>query len=160
MTAQELRENYYALYEYMATSKNPDHMKAFGHVMSEMMEWLIANKSDAAQEWIEKLQAVKWKNYLTQKEAESIVADMEPRAPWTREQWRSAMEQKGYPLEKEPCYNRCALYTTMNMLMSDSAVTLGKYVSPDALFDIVHDLAVDKLTDKDFVFRIRDYFSL
>ena len=144
----------------MAMSKNPDNMKAFGHVMSEMMEWMIANKSDAAQEWIDKLQAIKWKNYLTTKEAESIVSDMVPKAPWSREQWKNAMEQHGYALEKEPYYNRCALYVTMNMLMSDSSETLGKYVAPDVVFDVVHDLAVDKLTDHDGMFRIRSYFSL
>lgn len=160
MNAQELRENYYELYEYMANSKNPDNMKAFGHVMNDMMEWLIVNKSDAAQEWIDRLQAIKWKNYLTQKEADSIVSDMEPKAPWSREQWRSAMEQKGYALEKEPCYNRCALYTTMNMIMSDSSETLGKYIQAEDLFGIVHDLAEDKLTDKDGNFKVREYFAL
>lgn len=160
MNAQELRENYYALYEHMATSKNPDNMRAFGRVMTEMMEWLIANKPDAAQEWIEKLQAIKWRNYLTPKEADSVVAGMEPKAPWSREQWKNAMEQHGYEFEKEPCYNRCALYATMNMIMSDSSETLGKYVDADKLFQFVHDLAVDKLTDRDRVFKIRSYFSL
>ena len=53
MNAQEMKEKYYELYEYMAQSKDPKNMKAFGHVMNEMMDWLIANKPEAAQAWIE-----------------------------------------------------------------------------------------------------------
>jgi hypothetical protein len=160
MNAQELREEYRSLYEHMAQSKNPDNMKAFGHVMNEMMDWMVMNKPEAAQEWIEKLQAIKWKNYLTAKEADAIVSAMEPKAPWSREQWKAAMEQNGFALEKEPCYNRCALYATMNMLMSDSSDTFNKYIADEELFAVVHDLAVDKLTDKDMRFKVREYFSV
>jgi hypothetical protein len=85
---------------------------------------------------------------------------MEPKAPWSREQWKAAMEQNGFALEKEPCYNRCALYTTMNMLMSDSSETFNKYIVSEELFGIVHDLAVDKLTDNDGRFNVRRYFAL
>lgn len=48
----------------------------------------------------------------------------------------------------------------MNMIMSDSKATLEKYVESEYLFKLVHDLAVDKLTDKDSVFNVRSYFSL
>lgn len=44
--------------------------------------------------------------------------------------------------------------------MSDSSETLSKYVRKEDIFKAVHDLAVDKLTDKDKVFNIRAYFSL
>ena len=44
MTANELKEQYTMLYEYMAQSRDPKNMKAFGHVMTEMMDYLIANK--------------------------------------------------------------------------------------------------------------------
>jgi hypothetical protein len=160
MGAEEMSQKYRELYERMAGSKNPENMKLFGRVMSEMMAWLIFNKPDMAQEWIEKLEAVKWNNYLTPKEADKIVVGMEPKAPWTRDQWRQAMEQNGYALEQEPCYNRCALYTAMQMIMSDSSETLSKYVGNGDLFPMVHDLAVDKLTDKDNVFNIRRYFGV
>ena len=46
------------------------------------------------------------------------------------------------------------------MVMSDSGSTLKKYVSEENLFDVVYELAVDKLTDKDGVFSIRKYFSV
>lgn len=161
MTTQELKEKYYELYEYMAQSKEQKNMKAFGHVMNEMYDWFVANKPDAAQMWVEKLEAIKWKNYLTPSESDRIVAAMNPAAPWNREQWKGAMEKSGYELEEWPFYNRCALYTTMNMIMSDSSSTLTKYM-PDGskMFDFVHDLAVDKLKDADGKFSIRAYFSL
>ena len=160
MNAQELKSAYNDLYGYMANSKDPANMKAFGKVMTEMYMWYADNKPEAANEWLEKLSAIKWNNYLTPKEAEKIVSEMEPKAPWSRDQWRAAMEQNGYPLEEEPYYNRCALWVTMNMIMSDSSATIGKYVANGDLFKLVHDLAVDKLKDADMKFNIRKYFSV
>lgn len=160
MTSQELKNAYAELYGYMANSKDPANMKAFGKVMTEMFMWYADNKPDAAQDWLDKLEAIRWKNYLTPKEADAIIAKMMPKAPWTREQWAAAMQQKGYPLENELCYNRCALWVTMNMIMSDSSETISKYIDNGRRFELVHDLAVDKLTDKDGVFSIRSYFGL
>ena len=160
MNANELREKYYELYDYMAQSKDPKNMKAFGHTMNEMMDWLIANKPDAAQAWIEKLESIKWRNYLSPSEADKIVAAMEPKAPWTREQWMQAMQNAGFELEEWPYYNRCALFTTMEMIMSDSSATLSKYVEGDKMFEAVHALAIDKLKDPDKQFSIRSYFNL
>lgn len=160
MTTEEMRKEFYSLYDLMSNSHEVEYMRAFGNVHKEMMEWMIANKPDAAQEWIEKLESIRWKNYLTQKEAETIVSNMEPKAPWSRETWRNAMEKSGYDLDHEPCFNRCALYATMNMIMSDSSNTLARYVDTEDMFKAVHDLAVDKLTDKDGKFNIRKYFNL
>ena len=160
MTTEQLKEKYAMLYEYMAVSNKPAYMKAFGRVMNEMMDWMIANQPNAAEEWISRLESIKWNNYLTPKEAEKIVAGMEPKAPWTREQWKQAMEQNGYELEEWPCYNRCALYVTMNMIMSDSSESIKKYVTSDKLFAFVHSLALDKLKDRDQKFAIRSYFGL
>lgn len=160
MTPEELKSEFAALYNMMATSHNPDFMRTFGNVHKEMMSWFIANKPSEAQEWIEKLSAIRWNNFLTQKEAQTIVDNMQPSAPWTRDQWKAAMKQHDFPLEKEPCYNSCALWVTMNMLMSDSSETMKKYVDEDNLFNMVYDLAIDKLTDKDKVFHIRDYFHV
>ena len=135
-------------------------MHVFGQVQKEMMEWFIANKPEHAQEWIGKLESVRWKNYLTPKEAEKIVDAMKPDAPWSKEQWKQTMLRNNNALEKEPCYNQCALWVTMNMIMSDSKETLERYVSEEEVFNMAHDLAVDKLTDKDGVFSIRRYFGL
>ena len=160
MTQEEMRNEFYALYNTMANSKNVAYMRIFGMVHKEMMEWMIQNKPAEAHMWIEKLESIRWNNYLTQKEAEQIVSNMDPRAPWSREQWKSVMTQYGYELEKEPYYNSCALWVTMNMIMSDSSQTLAQYVENGNQFKLVHALAVDKLTDKDMVFDIRHYFSV
>ena len=160
MNAQELKAAYNDLYGYMAASKEPMNMKAFGSVMTEMFYWMADNKSSEAQEWLEKLSSIRWNNYLTQKEAEKIVSGMVPKAPWSREQWSQAMEQHGFSKESEPHYNSCALFVTMSMIMSDSSDTLCKYVEDGDMFRVVHDLAVDKLMDEDSVFNIRRYFHV
>ena len=160
MNAEELKSKYESLYKYMANSNEPDNMKAFGKVTNEMMDWMIANKPDAAAEWIDKLSAIMWKNYLTPKEADAIVAAMKPEAPWNREQWNGATDKHGFVKDEEPYYNRCALYATMNMIMSDSSSTLSKYINGEDMFKVVHDLAVDKLKDTDGKFSIRRYFGV
>lgn len=160
MTQEEMKKEFYALYNIMANSQKVENMRTFGNTHKEMMEWFIVNKPELAEEWLGKLESIKWHNYLTPKEADNIVAAMNPKAPWNREQWKGAMEQHGYPMEEEPYYNRCALFTTMNMIMSDSGNTLKKYVDDANLFEVVYDLAVDKLKDRDGKFAIRHYFSL
>lgn len=160
MNAQELRDKYWSLYEYMANSKKPENMKTFGRVMTTMMDDMIASSPSKAEEYINKLESVKWNNYLTPAEADKIVSQMEPKAPWSREQWRQTMEASGFQLEEWPCYNKCALYTTMNMIMSDSSDTLVKYVGSNDLFRAVYALAVDKLKDKDGMYNVRVYFGL
>jgi hypothetical protein len=160
MTAEEMRQEFNALYNMMASSNKVENMHVFGQVHKEMFEWFVANKPAEAEEFLNKLESIRWKNYLTPKEAERIVGDMVPSAPWSREQWKSAMEKHGYELEREPCYNKCALLAVMNMKMSDSGKTLEKYIGSDKLFDSVYELAVDSLTDKDGNFNVRKHWNL
>lgn len=167
MTSTELKDKYESLYSYMASSKKPAYMKAFGAVMNEMMQWMIDNEQEAAEEWIGKLCAIKWNNYLTPKEAAEIVSDMTPKAPWSRDVWKQAMENLGFVLEEEPYYNSCALWTAMNMVYSDSANTIASImgkpladIPSEKLVDAVHRLALDKLKDADRNFNIRSYFSM
>ena len=162
-----MKETYQELYAYMAQSRDPKNMKAFGKVMTEMMEWMIANKPSEAEAWIEKLEAIKWKNYLTRKEAEQAVNDMTPRAAWTFEAWRTAMEGMGLPVEESPCYNAWALWTVMNMIYSDSAKTIAGImemplaeIPAKQMVTAVHALAMDKLKDEDGRFHVRRYFGL
>ena len=159
MTQEEMKKEFDALYDMMANSNKVENMHTFGNVHKEMFEWFVANKPELAQEWLDKLESIKWKNYLTPKEAEKIVEGMNPQAPWNRDQWRAAMKEHGYELDKEPYYNRCALWVTMNMKMSDSGETLAKYIAGDKLFEAVYHLAVDSLTDKDGRFSVRKYFD-
>ena len=160
MTQSELRNEYNVLFSMMASSTNVAYMHVFGQVHKEMFEWFVQNKPAEAEEWLNKLESIRWNNYLTPREAERIVGDMVPSAPWSREQWKAAMDKHGYELEHEPCYNSCALWTVMNMIMSDSSETLEKYIDKEKLFDAVYALAVDKLRDKDGKFNVRAYFGL
>ena len=163
-TAQELKDRYTGLYDYMAASRDPKNMKAFGCVMTSIMDWLIANKPDVAEEYIDQLESIKWKQYLTPKEAEKIVAGMDPAGPWKRDAWKSTMESFGLPLEEAPYYNRCALWTEMNKIYSDFgteiASLLGKPLSPTDkdIISACYRMALKNLRDKDGVYDIRKYF--
>jgi len=159
-----MKDRYTGLYDYMAASRDPKNMKAFGCVMTEMMDWLMANKPDVAEEMIDKLESIKWHQYLTPKEAEKIVAGMDPKAPWPRDQWKSVMEGFGLPLEEAPFYNRCALWVEMNKIYSDYgeeiASLLGKPLQPTDkdIITACYKMALKNLKDKDGIYDIRKYF--
>jgi len=164
MTTQELRDRYLGLYDYMATSRDPKNMKAFGSVMTQMMDVMLQKMPAEAEEMIDKLEAIKWRQYLTPKEAEKIVAGMDPKAPWSRDTWKGAMESFGLPLEEMPAYNRCALWVEMNKIYSDYgeeiASLLGKPLSPSDkdIISACYKMALKNLKDKDGIYDIRKYF--
>ena len=75
MTQEEMKKEFRALYEKMANSNDVILMHIFGKVQQEMMEWFITYKPDLALEWIEKLNTIKWHNYLTKKEAQGVTME-------------------------------------------------------------------------------------
>lgn len=166
MTQEEMKKEFNALYNMMANSNKVEYMHVFGEVHKEMFDWFVANKPELAQEWLDKLKAIEWKQYLTPKEAQKIVDSMDPKAPWSREQWKSAMASFGLPLEEEPCYNSCALWTEMNKIYSDFgdeiALLLGKPLSPNDkdIISACYKMALKNLKDKDERYDIRSYFGL
>ena len=163
-TPAELKERYTGLYDYMAASRDPKNMKVFGCVMTEMMDWLIQMKPDVAEEMIDKLESIRWRQYLTPKEAEKIVAGMDPRGPWSRDAWKGAMESLGLPVEEAHAYNRCALWTEMNKIYSDFgeeiALLIGKPLLPNDkdIISACYKMALRNLKDKDGIYDIRKYF--
>lgn len=162
----ELKERYNGFYDYMAQSRDPKNMKVFGSVMTEMMDVMLAKMPAEAEEMIDKLEAIKWKQYLTPKEAEKIVAGMMPKGPWSRDTWKGAMESLGLTTEEQPAYNRCALWVEMSKMYSnfgeDIADMMGIALSPssDEMIRACHRLAMKTLKDKDGVYDIRRYFGL
>ena len=166
MNATELKDRYLGLYDYMAQSRDPKNMKAFGTVMTSMMDYLIQTKPDVAEDMIDKLESIKWHQYLTPKEAETITAKMDPKAPWSRDQWKAAMESFGLPLEEPPYYNRCALWVEMSKMYSDFgdeiAALLGKPLTPTDkdIISACYKMALKTLKDKDGVYDIRRYFGV
>ena len=166
MNTTDLKDRYLGLYDYMAQSRDPKNMKAFGTVMTQMMDVMLQKMPDVAEDMIDKLESIKWHQYLTPKEAQKIVDGMDPKAPWSRDQWTSAMESFGLPLEEPPYYNRCALFTEMSKMYSDFgdeiAALLGKPLTPTDK-DIIaacYKMALKTLKDKDGVYDIRRYFGV
>jgi len=154
-----MKERYEQLYKYMAESKDPENMKLFGQVMSELMDRAIRNDASFAEKEIDKLEAMMWQQYLSRSEAEHIVGNMSPSAPWGFGTWKSAMQQAGLPTMEEGLYNEYALWTEMNKVMSDHGETYRRYgISPD--LQLVRDLALDDLKDQDGVYDIREYFDV
>lgn len=167
MNQEEMKKEFHELYDLMSNSKKVENMRTFGTVHKEMMDWMIQNKPDLAAEWIGKLESVKWKNYLTPSEAERIVSEMSPEAPWSRDAWNKAMDNAGMEKEEIPYYNPCALYVTMNAVYSDHAKSIANImgmtldeIPAEALFHAIYLLAVDKLKDKDQKVSIRHAYSL
>ena len=164
---EDLKQKYRELYDYMATSKKTEYMKAFGKVMTEMFDWFATNRKEAAEEWLLKLEGIRWDNYLTPSEAEHIIDKMQPKAPWSREVWKNAMEEHGLTIEDKPHYNKCALWVEMSKQFSDSSDTIAKImdipkneVPSDRMFKAVYHLALDMLKDADHVYNIRHYFKV
>lgn len=155
-----------ALYNKMANSHEVAYMAVFGNVHKEMFAWMAANKPDVAEEMLMKLEAINWNQYLTPKEAEAIIAKMDPKAPWSRDVWKQAMDSLGLPIEQQPCFNRCALYVEMNKMYSDFgdeiAALLGKpLVATDKdIITACYKMAMKTLKDKDGIYNIRAYFGL
>lgn len=166
MTQEEMKKKFNELYQLMSSSQNVAFMRVFGNVHKEMMEWMISNKPEMAQEWIEKLCSIKWRNFLTRKEAERIVAEMMPKAPWGMEQWKATMGKYGLGTSEEPYYNSNALFVEMNKMYSDFGDTLAELVgkplsASDAdIITACYKMALNTLKDKDKVYDIRHYFHL
>lgn len=157
------------LYDYIVLSNDTSKMEVLGKVLKELMSYVITTNKPKAEELLDKLEAVKWRNYLTQHEALNIVQNMQPAPTWTIKSWEAMLETRKWPLENMPFYNKWALYTTMQMICSDSGSTLKDIITlasdnnskNDSLFEeAVYQLAIDKLVDKDNMFNIRKYFNL
>lgn len=166
METKDIMSKFDELYGIMATSTNVKYMHTFGDTMRCMMQDMASKHPELAQEYIEKLCAIKWKNYLTKKEASEIVNGMNPPETWDMQTWLDAMVNLGLPAEEEPYYNDYALYVAMNQVISDHGCTVAKILGKESVKDIDSDnlvkygynLALDLLKDKDGVYDIREYF--
>lgn len=166
MEAKDIMSKFDELYGMMASSTNVKYMHVFGNTMRCMMKDMAAKHPELAQEYIEKLCAIKWKNYLTKKEASEIVNGMNPSAAWDMQTWISAMNGLGLATEEKPYYNDYALYVAMNQVVSDHGSTIAKILGKEDVKEIgtehlakyAHCLALDLLKDKDGVYDIREYF--
>lgn len=166
MEAQELKQRFESLYNTMENSHEPKYMSIFGETMKVMMDGMIALKPELAQEYIERLSAIKWFNYLTKKEAIHIVSNMNPAAMWGASEWQQVIAENDVPMEDSPYYNDYALFVAMNQVISDHGKTIAhikgvdsvKEIEPNELVRYAYEMAIDLLKDKDGVYDIREYF--
>lgn len=166
MEVKDIVSKFDELYGIMATSTNVKYMHVFVDTMRCMMKDMASKHPELAQEYLDKLCAIKWKNYLTKKEASEIVDGMNPSATWNMQTWISAMNSIGLKTEEKPYYNDYALYVAMNQVVSDHGCTIAEILGKEDVKDIdtehlvkyAHSLALDLLKDKDGVYNIREYF--
>lgn len=164
MTKEELINKYDYLYDVMSHSNKPSNMKTFGEIEKSIFYDMAVSHSEIAKEWLDKLEAICWDNYLTEKEAKTIVSKMNPTSKWSIEQILKALEDNHYTIEHSPHYNKYALATTVAMISSDDLCTIKKLMPNKELTEaeslhICYELALDKLKDEDGVFNIRKYFN-
>lgn len=83
MNSDEMMKKFDQLYAKMAASTDVEDMKLFGKAMRKAVSVLAVQMPAMANEIIEELCAVNWHNYITDKEVEEIVNNMEPRPKWS-----------------------------------------------------------------------------
>lgn len=100
METKDIMSKFDELYGMMASSTSVKYMRTFGDTMRCMMKDMSAKHPELAQEYLDKLCAIKWKNYLTKKEASEIVDGMNPPATWDMQTWLKAMNGLGLVTEE------------------------------------------------------------
>lgn len=169
----EILERYEELYEDMANSGNKDKMVAFGDAERWAFKRMHEISPKDAQCWLDKLEAMHWKNYLSKQEADEIAAHLVNQngrmgAHWGYETFKGAVESLGGKMYEKPFYNCYALWITANMIYSDHAQSVAEDMgatSPEAVPNekmalSMYRKAVEKLKDVDRPKFIREYFDL
>lgn len=167
MDEKQMLEKFDDLMDEMVEAKDIRKMKTFANVMRSMFAWMAETRKANAQEYLDRLCSIRWKNYLTADEADLIVSKMNPAAPWKKSEWKNLMEKEAIPTCDKPYYNENALYVEMSKQYSDSAnsiaTLMGKSVSEVTNAEwarALNMLAVDLLKDADGKYNIRDYFGM
>lgn len=165
MENNSLIKKYEELYKDMATSKSPAKMMVFGQAEQWAFRKIATALPRMAEEWVEKLEAIRWNNYLSREEADVIVMSLEGAdgtvgPHWSYDTFRKAVESFQGHLCEDPYYNFCALWATANMLYSDHSETWSKHIAPEDAPFFYYETAVDKLKDKDRPHFVREYFRL
>ena len=108
-----------------------------------------------------------YNNYVTEPEANDIVSsfvncDGSSGAKWSVNQIVDFVQSVGAEYDREPYYNKFALYVAMNMMHSDHCKVLSKWSEGDSIryAEMCYDLAISQLTDRDRQHWIREYFHL
>lgn len=155
----------------IANSSEPRMMMIFGNAERWAFRQMTEKDINMALQWLEKVEAVQWYNYLSPAEAKMIDATLVNQngkigGHWTMEQISQAVKSLGGNMELPPYYNDYALGVTMNMIYSDHAKSIAEdmgFATPDdvpadKMVLSVYKKAVEKLCDTDRRYFIRKYF--
>lgn len=163
---EEMKARYDELYSKMARSKDVTKMKTFGSADRWAFFMVVDEHPELARKWLDKLEASDWYNYLSESESEEVIASLRDHNGYTGAHWDmdlfcETVLSLGGNVEHHPYYNKQALWVTANMLYSDHEKSAKKYIGNESLMPAYfYDLAVEKLTDVDRPYFIRDYFHL
>lgn len=160
-----IRERYLELYEDMAKSGMPEKMKIFGETEKWAFGKMLETSPKIAEQWVDKLEAMNWNNYLSKAEADEIVAkfinqDNSRGAHWGYDVFKGAVESLGGNMAEAPYYNCYALWVVANMIYSDHYNSASEYVPKEDMPKYFYSMAVEKLKDKDRPRFVRDYFGV
>ena len=157
----------------MANSGNKDKMMAFGDAERWAFKRMNEISPKDAQCWLDKLEAMHWKNYLSKHEAEEITSKLINQngrigAHWNYDTFKNAVESLGGKVYEKPYYNCYALWATANMIYSDHAQSVAEDMgatTPEAVPNekmalSMYKKAVEQLKDVDRPKFVREYFDL
>ena len=158
------QEKYDELYAIMANSADPAKMHIFGEAEKWAFEQMNRTNPDMAKKWLDRIEAVKWNNYLCEASAMAIVSkfvnqDGTMGAKWNYQQVMDAVRAAGGNESEQPYYNSWALFVVMNWIASNSWKTLSTLTTEDKMPGVVYALALDYLKDPDEPHFIQRYWK-
>lgn len=172
MSTKELQDKYNKLYEIMSTSNNPRYMRIFGEAECWAFSQILSYNPRIAEEWLNKIEPVRWNNFVSEKEATEIGSrfvnqDGSTGFHWDMSAFFSIVRQLGGELENEYKYNKYSLWLTANMIYSDHAKSIAEDMGYDAFREVPEEKmalscyrkSIEKLCDKDRPYFIRPYFE-
>ena len=158
-------KRYHELYDDMSTAKDPKKMMVFGEAEQWVFGMVAEKHPELAEKWLSRLEAGKWNNYLSRKEADEVVSKLINqdglRGPhWDYDTFKGAVESLGGKMHDEPFYNCYALWATACMLYSDHYKSASEFVPKDMMPKYFYNMAVEQLKDVDRPKFIRKYFGV
>lgn len=167
MENTDLKEKLLEIIEEVKASDDKDDIKLSLCMLKDVFLCLLEVAPEKAKELLQGYEgSLRYYNFLTEEEAEKIVAsfvnsDGSKGAKWGMDELFAKVEEFGGKVDYQPYYNKYALYAVMNMYDSDHSSVINKWTNNSATYpQICYDFAVSTLKDKDRQYWVRDYFHL
>lgn len=169
MTKDELMDKFCSVFNEDTTANDAEDIKISLLAFKKAFTVLADVNPRMAKEVLECYEGtLKYYNFLTENEAEEIVAAFQNQDGSKGPKWRDPdelfekVEQHDGRVECEPYYNKWALYVAMNKAASDQNSVILKWIGDDKDKYIIacYDLALTDLKDKDRPYWIRKYFHV